>query len=753
MRIRCCCCLLVADAAVSLLLGPQASAASRGSLLTSRSPGTEVYTKLSGFFGNRPPPPAREAATVDLKCVKAPRVRGVGPAWRLLLLLRLPVGVAQSVSTLLKACVSVHHDASPSAARPGPSFSHQGSGAASSSRLSREVEPRERKRRTINALLNKLTIDNFGVVCEKIALEAEQFESVHDLELLSSLLFSKAVSEPEYSEMYADLYLVLRWRSPEFSVPGEDRKTSFHRTFVNRCQDEFEKLQGDGRLSMTPEEQAECQDRDDEVKLLLKKKTRVLGNMRFIGQLFLRRGLSPKVLNDVVHSLVFGNKAETFPDEHFIECLTELLTTIGYTMDQQTTSRGMMSEFLGKLQELQLKAGYSSRIVFRIQDLLDLRQRRWTKKVFTEVAKSVAEIREDAKRDELMGGTIMVAQDGVFRTVGQRRDMPYNDYIEEQRQRAELKRAAALAGVATPSSAAAPKAAAAAFAAPPAGSAAAPKAGAAAMPSTFSRAAATAAATSPSTGGAFSRSGLTLASGAAASGAAATPAAASAGAAPGGAASAGGACPSGSRSSSSEAAAAGLDAVGAGVPLRQDVDLLVFEFVTEGAPIEGSLSEWRSLGLGPADSARQIAAVLNKALGDARVSKAPRYAVLICKLLIEHLQATKELKVLLETLDGVVLSQLHEVAVDNPRAPEFCGEIFGPFFAAQTQGPSPLGEMGKLKLLFPLPDSEAVCKEILRRVEKDTPERVAQLRSVFEASLVARVPGCSAAAAGKLLAG
>lgn len=51
----------------------------------------------------------------------------------------------------------------------------------------------------------------------------------------------QAVSEPEYSEMYADLYQIIRWRSPDFTVPGEERKINFHRTFVNRCQDEFER--------------------------------------------------------------------------------------------------------------------------------------------------------------------------------------------------------------------------------------------------------------------------------------------------------------------------------------------------------------------------------------------------------------------------------------------------------------------------------------------------------------------------------
>ena len=72
---------------------------------------------------------------------------------------------------------------------PGPS--RISAGVSSGTRCGRDIDPQERKRRTLNALLNKLTIDNFGVVCEKICLEAEQFQSSQDLQLLADLLFGK----------------------------------------------------------------------------------------------------------------------------------------------------------------------------------------------------------------------------------------------------------------------------------------------------------------------------------------------------------------------------------------------------------------------------------------------------------------------------------------------------------------------------------------------------------------------------------
>lgn len=54
-------------------------------------------------------------------------------------------------------------------------------------------------------------------------------------------------------------------------------------------------------------------------------------DMRFIGELYLRKCIAPSVLKAVVTSLVFGDAGDPnhYPDEHFIECFTELLTTIG----------------------------------------------------------------------------------------------------------------------------------------------------------------------------------------------------------------------------------------------------------------------------------------------------------------------------------------------------------------------------------------------------------------------------------------
>ena len=143
------------------------------------------------------------------------------------------------------------------------------------------------------------------------------------LSLSLSLCLSVSVTHPSVS---VSLSLSL---SVPLSIDAVCCRFSISRVCLSLCPLSVIRLQGEEVLLITEAERSELQDQDDEIKLLKKKKTRVLGNMRFIGELFLRRALGSKVLNDVVQSLVFSSKADSFPDEHFIECLTELLTTIG----------------------------------------------------------------------------------------------------------------------------------------------------------------------------------------------------------------------------------------------------------------------------------------------------------------------------------------------------------------------------------------------------------------------------------------
>jgi len=139
-----------------------------------------------------------------------------------------------------------------------------------------------------------------------------------------------------------------------------------------------------------------------------KRKDRVVANMKFIGQLFLRRLLSARVIDSILRELAGSDDAVRVPDAPVVECLCELLTNIGSTLEASTAGRAILSSMLARLKDLQGRSNpegsnianvYSKRIQFAIQDVVDMMEIGWTKNIVKDLAKTKEEIRKEHERD------------------------------------------------------------------------------------------------------------------------------------------------------------------------------------------------------------------------------------------------------------------------------------------------------------------------------------------------------------------
>lgn len=250
--------------------------------------------------------------------------------------------------------------------------------------------------RKVRSLLNKICPENLKAIVERLAhIELHKSE---ELEFVIRIIFGKALCEPHYCETYADMVYALKNKYPEFPPESEGEKAqTFTRVLLNTCQNEFESLP----TTFEPSDEERARLPADELRMEMKRrKDKMLANMRFIGNLFLRQLLAVKVIGQVVHDLI-GVK-ENNPEEHMIECVVELLQAIGYTLDTTPHGKDLMQQFASRLIELKTsaasdsKAVYSKRVQFLIQDLLDLRSQDWKKKLFKEQAKTKEEVRKDA---------------------------------------------------------------------------------------------------------------------------------------------------------------------------------------------------------------------------------------------------------------------------------------------------------------------------------------------------------------------
>lgn len=270
--------------------------------------------------------------------------------------------------------------------------------------------------RRVKGLLNRICPDNLKIIVERLA--SISLMNTEELQLVIQIIFQKTLTDSHYCETYADMVFALRSRYPEF--PPEhtgDRPHTFTRVLLNTCQNEFENL----IEAVEPTEEEKHNLSADDLSLEIKtRKDKILANMKFIGNLFLRRLLGIKVICYVVHDLIGMN--ERLPEEHMIECVCVLLQAIGYTLEETEQGRRLMSQFCGRLMELKTTLGpdgqatFSKRIRFLMQDLLDSRNNGWKKRDFKMQPKAKEDIRKDSQRAANDGNGVFFTK----RVLGQR---------------------------------------------------------------------------------------------------------------------------------------------------------------------------------------------------------------------------------------------------------------------------------------------------------------------------------------------
>jgi len=273
--------------------------------------------------------------------------------------------------------------------------------SAQAYRLCTPKSPQDELRRQVQSLLNKVCPESVANICEKIA--QIQVSSSEELEIIIGIIFKKALSEPHYCETYADLVFGLKPAFPEFPSPDGGKPVTFKSSLLNICQNEFDNLPTSLEASA---EESELYDREELEFRRKKTKDRVLANMKLIGHLFLRQLLSAKVIGSIIQELTLCSNVDQVPEEHVIECAVELLMSIGYTLESMAAGKASLQQVFCRLRDLKGrktsagKAVYSKRIHFAIQDLFDIRNAGWTRKVFgAGTAKTKEEIRLEQEKD------------------------------------------------------------------------------------------------------------------------------------------------------------------------------------------------------------------------------------------------------------------------------------------------------------------------------------------------------------------
>jgi len=290
----------------------------------------------------------------------------------------------------------------------------------------RDVEHDEMVRRRVRSFLNKVAPDKFESVCAKLISFCEtNITDYSQLGVIAKLVFKKSCQEPKYSHLYATLCDKLSKslqlhtsESATTSQEGSDQKDEktdqpskkssekntknpFRRALLSECQTMFDK-------GTVLEEHGGDKKVIGEGELLEKRtkaKQKVIGNMKFIGELFKLKLIHERIVHRCIQNLLTSQAAvtqkkmeqtstATIPISKMdLEAAVNLLKSTGKELDRQK-AESWVNQYFNYLR-FHANRMQDKRIMFMVVNLEDLRKNKWESKKEENKVKTKAEIKEE----------------------------------------------------------------------------------------------------------------------------------------------------------------------------------------------------------------------------------------------------------------------------------------------------------------------------------------------------------------------
>jgi ribosomal protein L7Ae-like RNA K-turn-binding protein len=255
------------------------------------------------------------------------------------------------------------------------------------------------RQKSIKSILNKLTPDNFERLLDQLLLL--KYPTKTSIDGLVSQIFDKAISEPTFSELYAELARRLLASSDQSSGLSLSVRATIRRYLVIKCQVEFER----SIKSVSKENSNNLEYKEKQAR------HKALGNIQYVGHLYRHGLLTRKIIIESINSLLKQNKD---PKPEDVEILCKLVSTVGHDIENPPISaykgpeayedavrqgKLEMKKLMEKLHEWQSNLKLESRIRFICQDLLDQRANLWQARQKKVIPKRIEEIHSEAFRE------------------------------------------------------------------------------------------------------------------------------------------------------------------------------------------------------------------------------------------------------------------------------------------------------------------------------------------------------------------
>ncbi|KAJ0041732.1 hypothetical protein NL108_010573, partial [Boleophthalmus pectinirostris] len=263
---------------------------------------------------------------------------------------------------------------------------------------SAEKTQNDRIFRKVRGILNKLTPEKFDKLC--LELLNVGIDSKVVLKGIILLIVDKALEEPKYSQLYAQLCQRLSEDAPNFEEPLENaaankHNTTFRRLLISKLQDEFENRARNVELF----EKHDAPLTTDEEEQQAIAKIKMLGNIKFIGELGKLGLIHESILHRCIKTLLEKKRRVQLKDMgEDLECLCQIMKTVGPKLDHEK-AKALMNQYFSRMQALANNKELPSRIRFLLQNIIELREDGWSpRKAYVDNGpRTISQVRQDAE--------------------------------------------------------------------------------------------------------------------------------------------------------------------------------------------------------------------------------------------------------------------------------------------------------------------------------------------------------------------
>ncbi|XP_056880913.1 uncharacterized protein LOC130521352 [Takifugu flavidus] len=205
------------------------------------------------------------------------------------------------------------------------------------------------------------------------------------LNAVVELIVNKALSEQSYSATYAKMCHHLKGLM--VSSQSSNDFVLFHKRLLTRCQMEFQ------NCGLLTQKEKDVSVQEDLEQTRHKTRVRLLGTVRFIGELFKLKMIWEPIIHTCIGKLLQDECEDS------LECVCKLLSTVGKDLDTGT-ERPKLDSYCSNICNLLKEQKMSSRIKFMLQDVVALRKNNWVPRRKDEGPKTIQQLHQEVKQAE-----------------------------------------------------------------------------------------------------------------------------------------------------------------------------------------------------------------------------------------------------------------------------------------------------------------------------------------------------------------